>query len=379
MGLTETAKTDRARMIPKPVIVFDTATQPFLSNRIFDPVHAARFPGASWLSCLNDRCIERGWQMMTADVFLDNQVAASSVLCISDMVTPYTQRLLARGAIPTVIWCGESPNVAWDFYHHLTRYTAHYKHAFMFRGVQNLVQQPTQFHSFYWPNSQRHALCDLPWGERGFLVLIASNKRRFQVSNRKPFEGVRRLGKQVVWRYLQARNQVFQFEDLYQKRLEAILHFAKVPGFQLLGAGWEQANGLPGKYYQAAQQVWAGSLEYQRKREVMSSFKFTLCFENCIFPGYVTEKIFDCFLAGCIPIYFGAPDIADFVPPQTFIDFRQFGDYADLDRFLRSMTEADACHYLEAAQDFLASSAFDRFTVDYFVSDVLNSIEQEFL
>ena len=92
----------------------------------------------------------------------------------------------------------------------------------------------------------------------------------------------------------------------------------------------------------------------------------------------MTEKIFDCLLSGCIPVYFGAPDIADFVPPQTFVDYRQFGNYSDLDRFLRGMTESESHHYLDAAQNFIASPAFDKFTVDYFIDDVLNVMEQEF-
>lgn len=42
------------------------------------------------------------------------------------------------------------------------------------------------------------------------------------------------------------------------------------------------------------------------KINYMSKFKFNLCPENSDYPGYVTEKIFDSFKAGCIPIYWGA-------------------------------------------------------------------------
>ena len=103
-----------------------------------------------------------------------------------------------------------------------------------------------------------------------------------------------------------------------------------------------------------------------------------LCFENCDFLGYVTEKVFDCFLSGCVPIYLGAPDITDFIPKESIIDFREFGNYVELERFLREMSEVDFQKYIGAARDFLASSEFNKYTVDYFVNEILNVIGQEF-
>lgn len=41
------------------------------------------------------------------------------------------------------------------------------------------------------------------------------------------------------------------------------------------------------------------------KIEWLKDYKFNLCYENSSYPGYLTEKIFDAFAAGCIPIYWG--------------------------------------------------------------------------
>ena len=41
------------------------------------------------------------------------------------------------------------------------------------------------------------------------------------------------------------------------------------------------------------------------KIEWLKSYKFNICFENGSHPGYLTEKLFDAFLAGCVPIYWG--------------------------------------------------------------------------
>lgn len=38
---------------------------------------------------------------------------------------------------------------------------------------------------------------------------------------------------------------------------------------------------------------------------IAENYKFTLCFENDLYPGYVTEKPIEAYLAGTIPIYMG--------------------------------------------------------------------------
>lgn len=71
------------------------------------------------------------------------------------------------------------------------------------------------------------------------------------------------------------------------------------------------------------------------KLDVLRHYRFNLAFENCIDRDYVTEKWFDCLLAGCVPVYLGAPNIADFAPaPNSYIDASAF-DAAGLARHLR--------------------------------------------
>ncbi len=78
----------------------------------------------------------------------------------------------------------------------------------------------------------------------------------------------------------------------------------------------------------------------QAKLDTIASHKFTLAFENSIAVDYVTEKFFDPLVAGSVPVYLGAPNVADFAPGHhCYIDVsdfagpRQVGDYLDhLDR-----------------------------------------------
>lgn len=48
------------------------------------------------------------------------------------------------------------------------------------------------------------------------------------------------------------------------------------------------------------------------KFEVLYNYKYTLVIENCSYPDYWTEKLADCILAGCYPIYCGAPNVGDY-------------------------------------------------------------------
>lgn len=50
------------------------------------------------------------------------------------------------------------------------------------------------------------------------------------------------------------------------------------------------------------------------KLEVLRQYQFCLAFENSLQADYVSEKWYDCLVAGCVPIYLGAPNIEDYAP-----------------------------------------------------------------
>jgi len=86
---------------------------------------------------------------------------------------------------------------------------------------------------------------------------------------------------------------------------------------------------------------------------VISKYKFMICYENCVYDGYVSEKIFDCMAAGVIPVYLGAPDISSLVPESCFIDRRKFQSDEELHHFLLSLTADDLARYRSAMRKFL--------------------------
>lgn len=49
----------------------------------------------------------------------------------------------------------------------------------------------------------------------------------------------------------------------------------------------------------------------ERKLRTLDQYRFAFAFENTATAGYVTEKVFNAIEAGAVPLYWGAPDVAD--------------------------------------------------------------------
>ena len=109
-------------------------------------------------------------------------------------------------------------------------------------------------------------------------------------------------------------------------------------------------------------------------RAVLLRYKFAICFENSSFPGWVTERIFDCFLAGCVPIDLGDPNIATRIPSDTFIDMRQFKCYKDLYDYIQDMIDTEYLEYIDAIKDFINSDKNYRFTAECFAKTICEEI-----
>lgn len=152
--------------------------------------------------------------------------------------------------------------------------------------------------------------------------------------------------------------------ELYSHRIKAIRYFEnKGEDFALYGKNWDK-NIYP-----------SYRCPIEDKLEVNKHYKFTICYENCSdLPGYVTEKIFDCFAAGSIPIYWGAPNIEDYIPKNCFIDRRDFASLEELHHFLKSMSKETYEIYLENIRAYLQSPESQVFSIENYESTFLDAI-----
>ncbi|PIT83948.1 hypothetical protein COU37_05700 [Candidatus Micrarchaeota archaeon CG10_big_fil_rev_8_21_14_0_10_45_29] len=118
--------------------------------------------------------------------------------------------------------------------------------------------------------------------------------------------------------------------------------------------------------------------EIKSKKEAMSGYRFCICYENQEnVPGYITEKIFDAFIAGCVPIYLGAPNIEKYVPKNCFIDMRDFKNFEEMHARISSIGEKEFSSYLKNIEKYLNSPASSQFKIDYFISNFRKILLQD--
>ena len=86
--------------------------------------------------------------------------------------------------------------------------------------------------------------------------------------------------------------------DGHRRRMRFVQHLLELNPMPRFGRGFKD---LPDK--------WDG----------LAPFRYSVAIENSRHDHYWTEKIADCFLAGTVPIYWGAPNIADYFPREAMI------------------------------------------------------------
>jgi hypothetical protein len=179
--------------------------------------------------------------------------------------------------------------------------------------------------------------------------------------------------------------------ELYTKRVEAIRWFEEnhPEDFDLYGINWDKKPDLTdANIWGTAEAIrlknerpdekpftsYKGPVE--SKKEILKGYKFSICYENAKdIPGYITEKIFDCFFAGCVPIYWGAPNITEYIPPETFIDRKKFDSYTDLYNHIKNMPDEIYQEYLDAIEKFVTGDKIRPFGAEYFADTIINEIK----
>lgn len=144
--------------------------------------------------------------------------------------------------------------------------------------------------------------------------------------------------------------------ELYTERLKSFEYFSQKPeGFDLFGTGWAKRTET------FLVNAYKGTVE--SKINTLRNYKFSICYENSsLYRGYITEKIFDCFAAGTVPIYYGAPNISDYISSECYIDFREYESYDHLYEYLISMPEQTYQDYLDSIKKYICTEEYKIFS-----------------
>jgi len=271
----------------------------------------------------------------------------------SDKFTPVTFRNSSK------IICCNIPNWTKDFWENLP---------FLPQSKAILIayEPPTVLPQMYSKSTLQYFHKVLTWDDS-----LVDNKKFFKFNytvltpmrQDVPSFAVKKLLTQI------SRNkQSSHSDELYSERLKVILYFEnkREGDFEFYGQGWGQENY---RNYRGAP---------PDKSSVLKNYKFCICYENMKnVKGYITEKIFDCFAAGCVPIYLGASNVTDYIPRNCFIARQDFASFDALLHFLKTMNEETYNLYLRNIRSYLRSSQARQFSQEAFAEEVLRALEIE--
>jgi len=174
--------------------------------------------------------------------------------------------------------------------------------------------------------------------------------------------------------------------ELYSERIKAIKWFERNHPDQLdlYGFGWDKGiqperPTLLRRFYRKFPllrpkifypvKTYKGSI--QDKISVLKQYKYSICYDNAKnITGYITEKIFDSFITGTIPVYLGPPNIHNFIPQHCYIDKHKFKTYRSLYRYLRDLSPSEYNDYRNNIEKFLSYEDIYLFTNDFFVDQI---------
>jgi hypothetical protein len=337
--------------------LFDSSSSPHGGDAILEPyAHVRRVLAA------------RGVPVHTADLLESRAAPAGDVNVYVTMgIRDRYRRLASRDdVVLSAFFVPECPVAEPALFRDLARASDAFRRMYSFStdaALRPFLERDVHFSPFRFPQAFDDVHADI-WsrGDRRFLTIINGNK-------------VPRI----------------RTAELYTERLRAVEHFSRTDEIDLYGIGWEGPPFRIGSTWvpaaigrlryeaerrwqrlvgdrdplrRAARKAWRGAVA--SKAETLGGYTFAICFENMVLEGWITEKIFDCFFSGTVPVYLGAPDINEWIPTDCFVDMRRFAGYPELRDFLRSLSPGDIEGYRAAARDYLRSDAYHPFTKQAF-------------
>lgn len=122
--------------------------------------------------------------------------------------------------------------------------------------------------------------------------------------------------------------------DLIKKRTEIALYCYNQNKMDIFGQGWPDG---------VSKEDSRMNNRHTRKKEILKNYHFNFCFENTLYPYYVTEKIWESIECKCLPIYYGGDkgSIYDTFPEESFIDYSKFQNPQEMINYIENMTREE--------------------------------------
>jgi hypothetical protein len=337
----------------------------FKLDQLQDELWSRNFPGAGWITCLYKVATASSANVASGDIAIrnvrSNKWLACDIYVIQDMDSKDAEKLLELGARPFLITCFESPLYAPRFYQNVSQIAEKFKYkiGFPFKGKKCKFSESVGNIDFRFPSFYLKDMKEIQsWNSRKKIILVAANKyitNRVFMPKKPSMRGLIRQVKNMLRKLQDPFYRIALANSLHDQRLEVIEYFSVGDNLDICGKGWDKWDELPSTWVKRLENIikerYLGVCE--NKIDLISNYRFSICFENMVMSGYITEKIIDCFVAGTLPIYLGAPDVDSFMPSNSFIDMRRFQSIEQVKAFMNSLDDKSALTMIMAGRDYL--------------------------
>jgi len=204
------------------------------------------------------------------------------------------------------------------------------------------------------------------WSRRSkFIIMINANKVS---SSKSENYGLRRVfAHQISKEFLSVYGELW-VSSIPQK----IMHRLFVLLFAMKSGHWPRLTHVYGNLHWKFKTA-KGPIE--DKQVILQSSKFSIVIEND--NSYISEKIFDSLINGCIPIYSGLKEGSRIIPSGIYIDLPK--SPSELVTLLEKISESDIRGILREMQTYLESEAFAKsWDKTRVFGQLASSIEQHF-
>jgi len=99
--------------------------------------------------------------------------------------------------------------------------------------------------------------------------------------------------------------------------------FEELSKYKKVDAPGKSMNNMP-----SIDKKYTGNM-WEQKRQFLNNYKFTIAFENYVYPGYQTEKLYDSMLSNSLPIYFGDPFVGNIFNTGSFLNVLDYVEVSD--------------------------------------------------
>lgn len=145
-------------------------------------------------------------------------------------------------------------------------------------------------------------------------------------------ESIKNRGNKTICADKKFCSYIVTAASLYSPRDE---FFKKLCNYKKVDSGGRHLNNIGGPIGDRYNNFTKSKIEW------LKGYKFNICFENSYHPGYITEKLFQAFAGGCIPIYWGDPLVSNVVNPKSFINISDFSNFDEAIEYIKEVDNDD--------------------------------------